>query len=129
MRAITRNVAWNASSASWGLLQHLPADPKHHRSVPIHQGRKTGLGGLVGTREEPVEELPVGQVADHAHAVEDGKMRQGKDVDRLARHASGSLRLTSHGSARPHVPYSNFLPRATRDFALENACAKPLQPR
>ncbi len=36
--------------------------------MPVHQGREAGLGGLLWTCQERLQELPVGQVPDHDHA-------------------------------------------------------------
>ena len=43
------------------VAQDLAADPQDHRPVAIDQGREGGLGGLVPTLNEPVEQLAVGE--------------------------------------------------------------------
>ena len=57
-RTSTRNVAWNASSASWVLAQPAAADAPDDRPVPADE---FGERGLVALREEAVEQLPVGR--------------------------------------------------------------------
>ena len=62
------------------ITEDLPADPQDHRSVPVYQGREARLRGLLVSRQERFQKLPVGQVPDHAQVAECGKLLQGKGV-------------------------------------------------
>ena len=47
------------------LDQDAPADPEDHRPMPLHQGREGPLGRVPPAGREPLQELAIGQVADH----------------------------------------------------------------
>ena len=43
------------------VAEELPADVQDHRPVPAHQRGERRLAGGIAPRDEPLQELPVGQ--------------------------------------------------------------------
>ena len=41
------------------VVKDAQADPKHHGTVALDQGRESGVGGVLGSPQEPFEELAV----------------------------------------------------------------------
>ncbi len=42
-----------------GIVKDAEADPKHHGTVALYQGRESGVCGVLGSAQEPFEELAV----------------------------------------------------------------------
>ena len=92
LRARTRNVAWNASSAACGSLEDRTARPEDHRPMPLHQDGEGQLGSRPVAVREPLQELPVGLLSDRAGVEE-----------RLDVPEKGSL--TTHSPVSPGPDY------------------------
>jgi hypothetical protein len=71
--------------------QHLPADSKHHRTVPLDQGGESQLGRLTVTRRKSLQDLSVSQIPN-APQVEKGAHVSVNGAVLCRRHTS-SLRL------------------------------------
>ena len=54
--------------------QHAPADPQHHRSVPLEQNRERQLRSLATAGRKPLQKLPVRQLTDRTHVEERAKL-------------------------------------------------------
>jgi hypothetical protein len=52
------------------VVEDLTADAKHHRPVPLHQGRECGLGGHPAFRPESLQQLGIRQPDHRPHAKE-----------------------------------------------------------
>ena len=48
------------------IAQELPADAQHHRTVPGHDRGEGGLVGRIAPRDEPLEQLAVGEPGGRA---------------------------------------------------------------
>jgi hypothetical protein len=69
------------------VAEDLPADAQDHRPVPLHQGREGRLVGVVSPGHESLDELPVGDVADHAELEEGMEPIEGVGSRRSADHS------------------------------------------
>ena len=58
------------------VAQDLAADAQDHRPVPLDQRREPGLGRLITTAHEPLQELTIRQVPDHPDAIEGVQVSQ-----------------------------------------------------
>ena len=73
------------------VAEDLPADAEDHRPVALHQRREGRLVGSVPQRQEPLNELPVREVADHTEPQEGGELVRKVMTYRSARHRHGLL--------------------------------------
>ena len=69
--------------------QHAPADPQHHRSVPLEQDRERQFRSLATAGRKPLQKLPVGQLTDRTHVEERAKLPNDDSV-LSDRHRRGS---------------------------------------
>ena len=73
------------------VAEDLPADSQDHRSVTLHQGREGRLIGPVPCGHEPLDELPVREVADDTEPEEGVELVRKVSARRAARHRCGLL--------------------------------------
>ena len=101
------------------VAQDLAADAQHHRPMPLDQGRESGFGPVIAPVHIPFQELRVGQVPEHPHAVECLQVSEARRARRTVRHQFGPHRDVATWSAAGRPRYctiSGNLPGEPRAF-------------